>query len=128
MSDLVDPGGLRTLPGAPLSSQFLGYAIAEPAGKPADGVARNLLAQLCDHTLYLEDFEPVLAAIGPWLPQPGSAVSVPLSDGTRAVGIVIRTEASDTDPRVVIAVPVEGSAEPLPQAFSAHVVMPVEEA
>jgi primosomal protein N' len=91
-------------------------------------VARNLLAQLCDHALCLEDFEPVLAAIGPWLPQPGSAVSVPLSDGSRAVGIVIRTEASETGPRVFVAVPVADSAEPLPQAFSAHVVMPVEEA
>jgi hypothetical protein len=91
-------------------------------------VARNLLAQLCDHTLYLEDFEAVLDAIGPWLPQPGSAVSVPLTDGSRAVGTVIRTEDSETDPRVIVALPVQGSAEPLPQAFSAHVVTPVEEA
>jgi hypothetical protein len=62
MTLLVDTGPLRTLPGAIHSSQFLGYAIADPAGQPARDIARTMLAQLCEYHLHLEDFEPDLAA------------------------------------------------------------------
>ena len=63
MTQLVDTGPLRTLPGAIPSSQFLGYAIADPAGQPARDIARTMLAQLCEYHLHLEDFEPDLAAL-----------------------------------------------------------------
>lgn len=64
MTALVDTGELRVLPGAIQSNQFLGYAIADPAGVSAQNVARDLLRQLCDRTLHLDGFEEVLASIG----------------------------------------------------------------
>lgn len=63
MTQLVDTGPLRTLPGAIPSSQFLGYAIADPAGQPARDIARTMLVQLCEYHLHLEDFEHDLAAL-----------------------------------------------------------------
>lgn len=63
MTELVDIGLLRVLPGAIASSQFLGYAIADPAGRPARDTAHAMLTNLCEYTLHLEDFEPVLAAL-----------------------------------------------------------------
>jgi hypothetical protein len=70
MSDLVDTGQLSPLPGAVRSTQFLGYVIADPSGKQAGDVVRDLLRQLCDHTLHLGgNFERVLEAI-PGSPHP----------------------------------------------------------
>jgi hypothetical protein len=63
MTELVDTGALRTLPGAVPSSQFLVYAIADRAGRPPSDIARTMLAQLCEYTLHLGDFEPALAAL-----------------------------------------------------------------
>jgi hypothetical protein len=60
IAELVDTGGLSPLPGAVLSNQFLGYAIADGEGESADHVAKDLLRQLCDHTLHLGDFEDAL--------------------------------------------------------------------
>jgi hypothetical protein len=73
IGDLVDMGDLSPLPGAILASQFLGYAIADQAGGPADQAAGDLLRQFCDHTLHLGDFEGVLESIlsgGVATPQP----------------------------------------------------------
>jgi len=61
MTELVDTGLLHTLPGAVPSGQFLGYAIADRTGRPASDIARTMLAQLCEYTLHLGDFEPALA-------------------------------------------------------------------
>jgi hypothetical protein len=63
ISGLVDTGDLAPLPGAIAATQFLGYAIADPQGGPADQVAHDLLRQFCDHTLHLGDFEGVLESI-----------------------------------------------------------------
>ncbi|MCW2907574.1 MAG: hypothetical protein JWL68_2363 [Actinomycetia bacterium] len=63
LSTLVDAGSLSPLPGAYPSRQFLGYAIADREGGPADQSARDLLQQLCDHDLHLADFEGVLDSI-----------------------------------------------------------------
>jgi TIR domain len=60
---LIDTGPLRPLPGAIPSHQFLGYAIADGAGQPARNIARTMLAQLCEYTLHLDDFEPALAGL-----------------------------------------------------------------
>jgi hypothetical protein len=64
LTDLVDRGDLRQLSGSPLSRQFLGYAIAEPTGKPPAEAARDLISHLCDYGLHLEDFDSALAALG----------------------------------------------------------------
>lgn len=63
ISELVDSDGLSPLPGGFSANQFLGYAIADQAGSPAERVALELLRQVCDHTLHLDDFEGVLESI-----------------------------------------------------------------
>jgi len=64
MTELVDIGDLKSLPGSPVLNQFMGWAIADPAGKPAAGTARDFMTQLCEHVLRLNGYESVLAAIG----------------------------------------------------------------
>jgi hypothetical protein len=57
---MVDIGGLRVLPGSSPSIQFMGWIFADPDGKSAAGVARDLMIQLCEYELHLDDFERVL--------------------------------------------------------------------
>jgi outer membrane protein assembly factor BamB len=68
VAELVDPGGLQVLPGAAQSGRFQGFAIADRTGKPASGVACDLLTRLCDHVMHLGDFETVIAALRPAVP------------------------------------------------------------
>jgi hypothetical protein len=60
---MVDTQGLRTLPGAWPSNQFIGWAFADADGSTISDTARNLLIQLCEYDLHLDDFEQALAAI-----------------------------------------------------------------
>jgi outer membrane protein assembly factor BamB len=71
IGELVDSGRLRVLPAARPSNEFLGYVIADPAGKPPGDVARSVLTLLCDHAMHLDGFEPILAALG--RPSPAAA-------------------------------------------------------
>jgi hypothetical protein len=57
---MVDIDGLRVLPGSSPSNQFIGWTFADPDGKSAAGVARELMIQLCEYELHLDDFERVL--------------------------------------------------------------------
>jgi hypothetical protein len=57
---MVDIDGLRVLPGSSPSNQFMGWTFADPDGKSAAGVARELMIQLCEYELHLDDFEHVL--------------------------------------------------------------------
>jgi len=56
IAELVDSGRLRVLPAARPSNEFLGYVIADPAGKPPGDVARSVLTLLCDHAMHLDGF------------------------------------------------------------------------
>ena len=56
----VDIYGLHMLPGSSPSNQFMGWTFADPDGKSAAGVARDLMIQLCEYTLHLDDFERLL--------------------------------------------------------------------
>jgi hypothetical protein len=60
LTAMVDTDGLRTLPGSSLSNQFTGWAYADPDGKSASEVARELLVQMCEYSLHLDDFESAL--------------------------------------------------------------------
>jgi outer membrane protein assembly factor BamB len=77
VTDLVAVGDLRQLPGAAPADRFLGTVVADRDGKPTSGIADELLTQLCDHTLHLRDFEPVIAALNPAsrVPVPGPLVA-----------------------------------------------------
>ena len=121
MTELVDAGELRALPGASQSNQFLGYAIADLAGKSCHDVACDMLRQLCDHTMHLGDFEHVLAAMGRPLLSAGSHVLVPW-DGRMRAGIVVSSEGSGTSARVIVAVQPIGNDETMQLAFGADVV------
>lgn len=76
MSDLVDTEGISPLPGAIPSTQFLGYAIADGAGKPAERIGRDFLQTLCDHTMHLGDFEDLIDAINPARPESDTCSAV----------------------------------------------------
>ena len=59
---MVDPQGLRTLPGSTPSNQLIGWAFATEDGKPISDTARDLLTQLCEYTMHFDAFEQTLAA------------------------------------------------------------------
>jgi hypothetical protein len=60
VTQLVDPGGLRTVAGSQPSNWFLGYMIAERDGKGAADVAVDLLTRVCDHALHVHGYEAEL--------------------------------------------------------------------
>ncbi len=60
LSELVDTGTLKPLPGSALVNAFTSYAIADPGGKPATTTAVDILAQLCDFTLHLDSWESAI--------------------------------------------------------------------
>ncbi|MFZ0271110.1 MAG: hypothetical protein WAL34_04595 [Acidobacteriaceae bacterium] len=59
---MVDVDGLQVLPGSSPSRQFMGWAFANTTGQQPAAVARDLIGQLCEHTLHLDDFELALPA------------------------------------------------------------------
>jgi hypothetical protein len=58
---MVDPQGLRTLPGSTPSNQFIGWAFAAEDGNSIADTARDLLTQLCEYTMHFDAFEQTLA-------------------------------------------------------------------
>jgi hypothetical protein len=60
MAELVDSEGLTPLPGSSRSNSFTGWALADAVGEPASIAAVELLRQMCDYTLNLDGYEPVL--------------------------------------------------------------------
>jgi hypothetical protein len=60
---MVDPQGLRTLPGSIPSNEFTGWAFAAEDGNLIADTARDLLTQLCEYTMHFDAFEQTLAAI-----------------------------------------------------------------
>jgi hypothetical protein len=57
LTTMVDTQGLRTLPGAWPSNQFIGWAFATPDGGTIADTARDLLTHLCEDELHLDGFE-----------------------------------------------------------------------
>jgi hypothetical protein len=117
MAELVDAGELLRLAGAVPSSQFLGYAIADPAGKEPDDAARDFLRQLCDYNLQVDVTQPFLRSVGV-LPEPGSRVTVPWEGGERHGTVVRWQDLEGDDPKVIVAVQVTGDPDQ-----SEHTVM-----
>ena len=63
LTAMVDVGGLRVLPGASVSTEFIGWAYADPDGNSIAATTRDLLTQLCEYTLHLDGFDHALAAM-----------------------------------------------------------------
>ena len=65
LTELVDIGDLKPLPGGQVLNQFTGWAVAEPAGKSPSGTARDLMANLCEGALGgLDGYESALPPVG----------------------------------------------------------------
>ena len=63
MTELVDIEDLASLSGSSMPGWFMGWAISSPNGQEASTLAREWLVQMCDNTLYVDGYEPILAAI-----------------------------------------------------------------
>ena len=81
LTELVDSGVLRPVPGSWQSNQFLGYMIASRNGKSAGDVAVSLLTALCDHGLRLDNYESALASWGMSAKSAVSASSLTAREG-----------------------------------------------
>jgi hypothetical protein len=63
MTELVDVGNLKALPGSAQANWFTGYAVADPEGASILATAKDLLGQMCDFTLHLDGWESVVRAL-----------------------------------------------------------------
>jgi hypothetical protein len=63
LTELIDIGGLRPLPGNFARNQFVGWAIADPGGSPTAVIAREFMTQVCEHALNLDDYEWALSPV-----------------------------------------------------------------
>jgi hypothetical protein len=63
MAELVDITDLKLLPGSSQSPWYMGWAIADPAGEYPDRTAVELLRQMCDYTLHVDEYEPILESL-----------------------------------------------------------------
>lgn len=123
MTDLVDPQGLPTLPGASSSTQFLGYAIVDVEGKPSRETPCDFLKQLCDYDLQVDASATLLRSMSA-LPELGSTVLV-LWRGAAVESTVISTLPSETDPRVIVNIPQEDT-QTIRHDFRAEAVQGVD--
>jgi hypothetical protein len=73
----VDRGDLRQLEGQTDSRHFIAYAIADPAGRNSEQIARLMMKRLSDH-LHLDDFDDAIDSLRP----PASNLGTPAPDAT----------------------------------------------
>jgi hypothetical protein len=64
LSALVDITGSRRLRGTQVSPWFSGYAVADGSGDPPAALAVEWIRQMCDDSLYLDGYEPMLLTLG----------------------------------------------------------------
>ncbi len=60
LTQLIDIGDLTPLPGMPVSSQFMGWAVARADGRTNAGTARDLTTSMCEHSLRLDSYQSAL--------------------------------------------------------------------
>jgi hypothetical protein len=65
MFELVDTTGLKPLVGSSPCPWYMGWAIADTAGQPSDKTSIELLRQMCDYTLHVDEYEPILESLIP---------------------------------------------------------------
>jgi hypothetical protein len=84
ITELVDVGEMKPLPGSWAANEFLGLALGDQHGKDLAGTAGDMLRQLCDHTLHLDGYEQVLDRIGQANARQAASPREPGSPGSRA--------------------------------------------
>jgi hypothetical protein len=57
LTQLVDIGSHKMLPGARVSQWFTAYPVQEPDGESASATAKKWIMQMCDHGLSLDSYE-----------------------------------------------------------------------
>jgi hypothetical protein len=57
LTELVDIEGATVIPGSPQASWFMAFAVADPAGRNEDDLARTWIGQLSDSALHLDGHE-----------------------------------------------------------------------
>jgi hypothetical protein len=63
MTDLVDIDGYQQLPGAPVSAQFVGYAVTHSEGSSPAAMAVDWMRQMCDNVLHLDDYDAAFSGL-----------------------------------------------------------------
>lgn len=63
ISDLVDLEGLKVLEGSQSPPWYMGWTIADRAGRPPAQAAVELLRGMFDYTLHVDEYEEVLASL-----------------------------------------------------------------
>lgn len=63
LTELVEVDAFETVAGSPQANWFMGFAIASPVGEDAAGTALAWLRQMCDSSLYLDQYESALASL-----------------------------------------------------------------
>ena len=63
MFELVDITGLKPLVGSSPCPWYEGWAVADPDGQPPNKIAVELLRQMCDYTLFVDEYEPTLESL-----------------------------------------------------------------
>lgn len=63
LSALVDLSGCLRLGGTQVSPWFGGYAVADSSGDPPAGLAVEWIRQMCDDSLHLDGYEPMLLTL-----------------------------------------------------------------
>lgn len=64
MTELVDIDGFESVPGSAQLNWSMGFAMADPEGRPATGTAEAWLQHMCDSSLHLDDRAAVLSNLG----------------------------------------------------------------
>lgn len=64
MAELVSFEGLKILEGAQPVPWYMGWTIADPAGRRPEQAAIELLRNMCDYTLHVDEYEAILASLG----------------------------------------------------------------
>jgi hypothetical protein len=63
ITELVDTENIPKVAGTSAPTWFLAWAVADPDGQATPGLTRTWLTQMCDSTLNLNNYEPVLEAL-----------------------------------------------------------------
>jgi hypothetical protein len=63
MAELVSLEGLKILEGAQQTPWYVGWTIADPAGRRPENAAIELLRNMCDYTLHVDEYEAVLTSL-----------------------------------------------------------------
>ena len=95
LTQLADPGDLKSVPGPARPAAFTRLAVADAAGGPVTDTAQAWLREMCDSALRLDGYEPLLARLAAptQLPPGGSLPRAHHSQRASHAGVIPRRPA-----------------------------------